>query len=193
VLLSQCRPPVVELIPPFGSGFLIPEGEHRWPLLSRGPSQRTSTATGFTPRPGTLMALTLRTALFEDIEVFYNRRRRHSALGYLTLEEFGRRWRFDHKASPYGSIATNRLQYRVNSTFSSPAFTYTPSLPRSTTSRASSRRADQVFPSRCQRALRRATVLADSGASCPTRPRSVRSKSPAARLGRDSSEREEQR
>jgi hypothetical protein len=44
------------LIPSLRFCFSIPEGEHRWPLLSRGPSQRTSTATGFTPRPGTLMA-----------------------------------------------------------------------------------------------------------------------------------------
>ncbi|MEW6546782.1 MAG: IS3 family transposase [Bacillota bacterium] len=32
-------------------------------------------------------------ALFEYIEVFYNRHRRHSTLGYLTPEEFERRWR----------------------------------------------------------------------------------------------------
>src|SRR5579883_708766 len=32
-----------------------PEAEHPWPSLPRRPSQRTSTATGFTPRPGTLM------------------------------------------------------------------------------------------------------------------------------------------
>jgi putative transposase len=33
-----------------------------------------------------------RTALFEYIEVFYNRQRRHSALGYLTPEASERRW-----------------------------------------------------------------------------------------------------
>jgi hypothetical protein len=48
---------VVQLIPPFDLGFLIPEGEHRWSSLSRGPSQRISTATGFTPRPGTLIVV----------------------------------------------------------------------------------------------------------------------------------------
>jgi putative transposase len=36
--------------------------------------------------------LTARTALFEYIEVFYNRQRRHSALGYLSPDEFERRW-----------------------------------------------------------------------------------------------------
>ena len=33
-----------------------------------------------------------RTALFEYIEVFYNRQRRHSALGYLSPDAFERRW-----------------------------------------------------------------------------------------------------
>jgi transposase InsO family protein len=33
-----------------------------------------------------------RTALFEYIEVFYNRQRRHSALGYLSPEAYARRW-----------------------------------------------------------------------------------------------------
>lgn len=36
--------------------------------------------------------LTARTAIFEYLEVFYNRQRRHSALGYLSPEEFERRW-----------------------------------------------------------------------------------------------------
>jgi len=36
--------------------------------------------------------LEARTALFEYIEVFYNRQRRHSALGYLSPEAFERRW-----------------------------------------------------------------------------------------------------
>lgn len=34
----------------------------------------------------------LRSAIFEYIEVFYNRRRRHSTLGYLSPLEFERRW-----------------------------------------------------------------------------------------------------
>jgi len=34
-----------------------------------------------------------RSALCEDIEVFYNRQRRHSALGYLSPESFERRER----------------------------------------------------------------------------------------------------
>jgi putative transposase len=34
----------------------------------------------------------VRSALFEYIEVFYNRQRRHSALGYLSPERFERRW-----------------------------------------------------------------------------------------------------
>jgi hypothetical protein len=33
-----------------------------------------------------------RTAPFEFIESFYNRQRRHSALGYLSPEEYERRW-----------------------------------------------------------------------------------------------------
>ena len=36
--------------------------------------------------------LAARTALFEYLEVFYNRQRRHSALGYLSPDEFERRW-----------------------------------------------------------------------------------------------------
>jgi putative transposase len=36
--------------------------------------------------------LDARTALFEYIEVFYNRQRRHSALGYLSPEAYERRW-----------------------------------------------------------------------------------------------------
>ena len=36
--------------------------------------------------------LEARTALFEYIEVFYNRQRRHSALDYLSPEAFERRW-----------------------------------------------------------------------------------------------------
>ena len=35
----------------------------------------------------------LRTAIFEYIEAFYNLRRRHSTLGYLTPLEFEERWR----------------------------------------------------------------------------------------------------
>jgi putative transposase len=36
--------------------------------------------------------LAARTALFEYLEVFYNRQRRHSALGYLSPAEYERRW-----------------------------------------------------------------------------------------------------
>ena len=36
--------------------------------------------------------LAARTALFEYIEVFYNRQRRHSALDYLSPDEYERRW-----------------------------------------------------------------------------------------------------
>ncbi len=36
--------------------------------------------------------LEARTALFEYIEVFYNRQRRHSSLGYLSLDAYERRW-----------------------------------------------------------------------------------------------------
>ncbi|HEY8532024.1 MAG TPA: IS3 family transposase [Limnochorda sp.] len=43
---------------------------------------------------------TLKTAIFEYIEVFYNRRRRHSALGYLCPEAFERRWCLHREVSP---------------------------------------------------------------------------------------------
>jgi putative transposase len=36
--------------------------------------------------------LAARTALFEYLEVFYNRQRRHSALGYLSPHEYERRY-----------------------------------------------------------------------------------------------------
>jgi putative transposase len=36
--------------------------------------------------------LEARTVLFEYIEVFYHRQRRHSALGYLSPEAYARRW-----------------------------------------------------------------------------------------------------
>jgi len=39
----------------------------------------------------------LQSAIFEYIEAFYNRRRRHSALGYLTPLEFEGRWRAGQK------------------------------------------------------------------------------------------------
>ena len=38
-----------------------------------------------------------RTSLFEYLELFYNARRRHSALGYLSPRAFERRW--DQQAS----------------------------------------------------------------------------------------------
>lgn len=39
----------------------------------------------------------LKTAIFAYIEGFYNRRRRHSALGYLTPLEYEERWAQDRK------------------------------------------------------------------------------------------------
>jgi putative transposase len=36
--------------------------------------------------------LEARTALFADLEIFYNRQRRHSALGYLSPDAYERRW-----------------------------------------------------------------------------------------------------
>jgi putative transposase len=39
----------------------------------------------------------LQTAIFEYIEVFYNRKRRHSTLGYLAPLEFEERWRVGQK------------------------------------------------------------------------------------------------
>ncbi|MEW6048272.1 MAG: IS3 family transposase, partial [Bacillota bacterium] len=39
----------------------------------------------------------LKTAVFEYIEAFYNRRRRHPALGYLSPDEFERRWYLHHE------------------------------------------------------------------------------------------------
>jgi len=40
-----------------------------------------------------------KSALFDYIEVFYNRQRRHSAIGYLSPAEFERRWRANHAVS----------------------------------------------------------------------------------------------
>jgi len=39
-----------------------------------------------------------RLAVFDFIEVFYNRRRRHSGAGNLSPEEFERRWRLEQAA-----------------------------------------------------------------------------------------------
>jgi transposase InsO family protein len=36
--------------------------------------------------------LELRSSIFEYIEAFYNRQRRHSTLGYLNPTEYERRW-----------------------------------------------------------------------------------------------------
>ncbi len=40
-----------------------------------------------------------RTAIYEYLEVFYNRRRRHSALGYLSPTEYERRYHQQHPAT----------------------------------------------------------------------------------------------
>ncbi len=40
----------------------------------------------------------LKLAIFEYIEAFYNRCRRHSALGYLSPEEFERRWEAERES-----------------------------------------------------------------------------------------------
>ena len=49
----------------------------------------------------------LRSAVFEYIEVFYNRRRRHSSLGYLSPDDHERRWYTLNQAS----IATATTSY----------------------------------------------------------------------------------
>lgn len=59
------------------------------------PVAESSYATLGTELPGRRTRATrpqLRTAIFEYIEAFYNRRGRHSALGYLGPFEFERRW-----------------------------------------------------------------------------------------------------
>jgi len=45
----------------------------------------------------------IRTAIFEFIEVFYNRQRRHSHLGYLSPVEFERRW-YEELAKGYVGV-----------------------------------------------------------------------------------------
>jgi transposase InsO family protein len=47
----------------------------------------------------------LRSAIFEYIEGFYNRQRRHSTLGYLSPAEFERRWSSLHTSVMLGPIA----------------------------------------------------------------------------------------
>lgn len=47
----------------------------------------------------------LRSAIFEYIEGFYNRRRRHSTLRYLSPVEFERRWRLQGETGSQVSSA----------------------------------------------------------------------------------------
>ena len=56
-----------------------------------------------------------RSVLFASLEGFYNRRRRHSALGYLSPEEFESRW----SANP-ASVSVTPAQKRGKSRFRSP-------------------------------------------------------------------------
>ncbi|EKP95542.1 transposase [Thermaerobacter subterraneus DSM 13965] len=46
----------------------------------------------------------LRMAIFEYVEGFYNRRRRHSALGYLSPDEYEERWKQERKVQPQEGI-----------------------------------------------------------------------------------------
>ncbi|QIA27781.1 IS3 family transposase [Thermaerobacter sp. PB12/4term] len=46
----------------------------------------------------------LRMAIFEYVEGFYNRRRRHSALGYLSPYEYEERWIQERKAQPQEGV-----------------------------------------------------------------------------------------
>jgi hypothetical protein len=58
-----------------------------------------------------------RSVLFAYLEGFYNRRRRHSALGYLSPEEFERRWPADPESvSVTPSTKAGYVHLPVNST-----------------------------------------------------------------------------
>ncbi|WP_207635415.1 IS3 family transposase [Thermaerobacter subterraneus] len=46
----------------------------------------------------------LRMAIFEYVEGFYNRRRRHSALGYLSPYEYEERWIQERKVQPQEGV-----------------------------------------------------------------------------------------
>lgn len=46
-----------------------------------------------------------KSALFDYIEVFYNRQRRHSAIGYLSPAEFERRWALQATTAGIGGLA----------------------------------------------------------------------------------------
>ena len=47
----------------------------------------------------------LRSAIFDYIEGFYNRQRRHSTLGYLSPAEYERRWNDQHTSAMLGPVA----------------------------------------------------------------------------------------
>ena len=83
-----------------GSVGLVSDGYENaimpWPKASLPPSsanecERVRTSANCSPSRSFSTHREARTALFDFIEVFYNRQRHHSALGYLSPETFERR------------------------------------------------------------------------------------------------------
>jgi hypothetical protein len=61
-------------------------------------------------------------AIFEYVEVFYNRQRLHSTLGYISPADFEEGWEKDYVLSVYKKVAISfcRILFRRTHKFSTP-------------------------------------------------------------------------